>query len=315
MPHTQQAARDVVSTGRLAVMVAVTLAVLKFWAYTETGSAAVLSSLFDSAGDVVVSLMTWASLIYSVRPADDDHRYGHGKMEGLSALAQSILLAIGGVLLTIEGVRHLITPTPLTAPTIGIGVLIFSILMSYLLVRVQTKTIKKYKSLAIEADRGHYTGDMMTNAGALAILILVPITGWLWLDPIFAIFMAGVMFRLTYTIGGSAIDMLLDREVDTATKHRFAHLILSDKRILRLHDLRVIRHGMRMIATYDIELDGLIPLNTAHDIAVASENRILSEFPHTEIMIHMDPEGIEHKTRHHIMDVISSDHLENYNSL
>lgn len=309
MPHTEQAARDVISTGRLAVMVAVTLALLKFWAYTETGSTAVLSSLLDSAGDVLVSLMTWASLIYSVRPADDDHRYGHGKMEGLSALAQSILLAIGGILLAVEGLRHLVTPVPLTAPAIGIGVLIFSILASYLLVRAQTKTVLKHKSLAVEADRGHYTGDIMTNAGALAVLILVPLTGWTWLDPLFAVIMAGVMFRLTYVIGGSAIDMLLDREVDAATKHRFAHLILSDKQILRLHDLRVIRHGMRMMATYDIELDGSITLNTAHDIAVASENRILAEFPNAEIMIHMDPEGVEHKTRHHVIDVISADTL------
>lgn len=309
MPHTEQAARDVISTGRLAVIVAVTLAVLKFWAYHETGSAAVLSSLLDSAGDVLVSLMTWASLIYSVRPADDDHRYGHGKMEGLSALAQSILLLIGGVLLLVEGIRHLITPAPLTTPIIGIGVLIFSIIASYLLVRVQTKTVEQHKSLAVEADRGHYTGDMMTNAGALAVLILVPLTGFYWLDPLFAVLMAGVMFRLTYTIGGSAIDMLLDREVDTATKHRFAHLILSDKQILRLHDLRVIRHGMQMIVTYDIELDGMMTLNKAHDIAVASENRILNEFPNAEIMIHMDPEGTEHKTRHHVVDIISAESL------
>jgi divalent metal cation (Fe/Co/Zn/Cd) transporter len=73
MPHTEQAARDVVSTGRLAVMVAVTLAILKFWAYTETGSTAVLSSLFDSAGDVVVSLMTWAC--GSIRPFMPDIKF------------------------------------------------------------------------------------------------------------------------------------------------------------------------------------------------------------------------------------------------
>lgn len=307
--HSQQTVRDVIATGRLAVMVSVTLAILKTWAYIETDSTAVLSSLLDSAGDVLVSLMTWASLMYAVRPADDDHRYGHGKMEGLSALAQALLLGLGGTFLAYEGFQRLITPAPVTTPLLGIGVLSFSILASYLLVRVQTKTIEQYKSLAIEADRGHYTGDIVTNAGALIVLILVPLTGLQWLDPLFAVIMAGVMMRLTYTIGTSAVDMLLDREVDADTKHRFAHLILEDRRILRLHDLRVIRHGMRMIVTYDIELEGTITLNMAHDIAVESENRILAEFPNADIMIHMDPEGVEHHTRHHVIDVISADHL------
>lgn len=310
MPHSEQSAREVVSTGRLAVIVAVTLAVLKAWAYAETDSAAILSSLLDSVGDVLVSLMTWASLIYAVRPADEDHRYGHGKMEGLSALGQAVLLGLGGVFLAYEGVQRLIMPTPLTTPIVGVGVLVFSIIASYLLVRVQTKTVEQHKSLAVEADRGHYTGDMITNAGALGVLILVPITGWAWLDPLFAVAMAIVMIRLTYIIGTSAIDMLLDREVDVETKHRFAHLILQDRRILRLHDLRVIRHGMRMIATYDIELDGAITLNMAHDIAVQSETRILAEFPEAEIMIHMDPEGVEHHTRHHVIDVISARDVE-----
>ncbi len=299
MTISDQAKAHVMQIGRAAVAVAVLLAALKFWAYLQTGSSTVLSSLLDSSTDVLVSLMTWASLRYSVRPPDEDHRFGHGKIEGITALIQGVLLAIGGMLLIYEGVHRLIAPVPVVAPELGVGVLLFSLVVSWVLVWAQTRVVKRHKSLAIEADRGHYTGDMLMNGGAALILVLVPLTGWLWLDALFALVVGGVMGVLALQIGRKAVDMLLDREVEAEIKHKIAHAILTDPRITRMHDLRVIRHGMRLMVTYDIEMDGAVSLKEAHDIAVASEDRILADHPHAEIMVHMDPVGVDHNRRHH----------------
>lgn len=309
MSLSAQTTTDVLKIGRAAVAVAVLLLILKIWAYTQTQSATVLSSLLDSGSDVLVSLMTWASLYYSTRPPDEDHRFGHGKMEGISALIQGVLLSIGAMILLYEGFYRLIVPQPVQNPAIGVGVLVFSLLASCLLVQAQTRIVKRHRSLAIEADRGHYTSDMLMNGSAALVILLVPLTGWIWLDAVFALGVSILMAFVALTIGRKAVDMLLDREVEAAIKHQIARAILSDEKITRLHDLRVIRHGMRLMVTYDLEMDGQISLNMAHAIAVASEDRILSHFPHAEVMTHMDPVGSTHSQRHHVMDVISTDSL------
>lgn len=289
--------------GMASVAVACFLLCLKIWAYIQTDSAAVLSSLLDSGLDLLVSLMTWASIQYSMRPPDDDHRYGHGKIEGVSALSQAVFMSAGAALLVFEGFYKLINPMPISSPMIGVSVMVISIMMTLLLIKIQSATMVQHRSLAIEADRGHYTGDAMINGSTIVILLLIPLTGWVFLDALFALCIAGVTAWIAFDIGKKAINMLLDREVEPDIKHAIAHVILDDKRIKHLHDLRVIRHGMQMVITYDIELDGSISLNNAHDIATESEDRVLALYPRADIMVHMDPEGADHSRRHHVREV------------
>lgn len=291
-----------VQAGAVASIVAVFLLVVKFWAYTHTGSAAVLSSLLDSALDVLVSFMTWASLHYASRPPDEDHRYGHGKIEGVTALSQAVFMGAGALLLVYEGLSRLIKPQELSDAGLGIGVMVFAILMTLIVIRMQTAVMKHHHSLAIESDRGHYAGDAMINASTVVVLLIVPVTGWVWIDSLFALGVAGVTAWVAFGIARKAIDMLLDREVEDEVKHSMAHLVLQDPEIKRLHDLRVIRHGMRLVVSYDIELDGAVTLTRAHDIAVASEDRILAMYPRADIMVHMDPEGADHTRRHTVAD-------------
>jgi ferrous-iron efflux pump FieF len=300
--HTSQFTPEkksaVLMTGGAAILVASILMGAKTWAYFHTGSAAILASVFDSGIDLMVSLMTFVSLRYSLTPPDDTHRHGHGKIEGITALVQGALMMSFAGVLAYQAFEHVITGAPVMDAEIGIGIMVLSMVLTFFLVRHQGHTVHDHHSLAIEADRGHYASDILMNAGTIAALILVPLTGLHLIDPLFAFGVAVLMARTAFIIGRKSFAMLLDEEVEGPIKDKVAALIRSDPAIKSMHDLRITRSGMRLMMYFDIDLDGDLTLRDAHTVAIAAEDRILVEFPHAEIMIHLDPEHAPDDRRH-----------------
>jgi ferrous-iron efflux pump FieF len=300
--HTSQFSaekkRRVLLTGAAAILVAGTLMGAKVFAFFHTGSAAILASVFDSGVDLMMSAMTFISLRYSLIPPDDTHRHGHGKIEGITALIQgALMMSLAGVL-AYQAFIRLISGAPVEDPEIGIGVMVLSMVLSATLVKYQGHAVHTDHSLAIEADRGHYTSDIAMNAGTIAVLVLVPLTGLQFLDPLFAFGIASLMSYTALGIGRKSFAMLLDEEVEGPIKDRVAELITSDARVKNMHDLRITRSGMRLMMYFDMDLDGDLSLRDAHSVAIAAEDRILAEFPHAEIMIHLDPEHAPADRRH-----------------
>lgn len=298
MRHFFTRPSGVLWVGFAAVVVAGTLLVAKLVAYLLTGSAAVLSSLVDSGVDTTVSVMTFIALRYSLMPADEDHRFGHGKIEGVSALVQAALIASGAVFLFLAGADRLIHPQPIEATAVGVGVMVLSIILSLVLVKLQSWSVAHHGSLAVEADRGHYATDALSNLATVAVLLVAPLAGWGWLDPLFALLMGGLMVKVAWDIGHKATAMLLDREVEAAIKAEVEAIIRDDPAVAGLHDLRVTRNGMRFLIWFDLELDGDLTLKHAHDIAAAAEDRLVARHPNAEVMIHKDPAGAP-AGRHH----------------
>lgn len=290
--------RQVLLTGLAAVSVAGTLLAVKALAFFHTGSAAILASVFDSGIDLAMSGLTFVSLRYSLTPPDDEHRHGHGKIEGITALIQgALMMSLSGVL-AYQAFGRLMSGAPIEDPELGIGAMLLSMILSFLLIRFQKHAVHTHHSLAIEADRGHYTSDIYMNAGTIAVLVLVPLTGLRILDPAFAFGVAALMAYTAASIGRKSFAMLLDEEVEGPVKDRVAALITSDPRVKNMHDLRITRSGMRLMMYFDMDLDGDLTLRVAHDVAIAAEDRILAEFPHAEIMIHLDPEHAPTDRRH-----------------
>lgn len=284
--------------GAASVIVVSILIAAKGALYAQAPSASVLASLMDSLSDAVVSVMNFLALRFSLKPADGGHRYGHGKIEGLAALGQSALIAAAAGLLLWESIDRFLHPHPVSDYWLGAGVMVFAIALSAGLVWVQNYSLRHAPSLAVEADKAHYEMDILINGGVIVILAALYYGAPLWLDPLFALAVCMYLGKTVYDIGRQGLDMLLDHELPAAVRQHIIDLVKKQEGVMGVHDLRTTRSGMRIFISFDIEVDPDLPLRAAHDIVRRVEKALLTDFPHAEIMIHADPFGDPHDSRH-----------------
>src|SRR5712671_699859 len=155
-----------------SVAVAAVLISVKFAAWLETGSVALLSSLVDSLLDIVASLVNLIAVRHAMSPADREHRFGHGKAEPLAVLGQSAFIIGSAMLLFAEAVRRLLWPVPVGNPPAGVAVMIFSITVTVGLVLYQRYVVRHTGSIAVTADELHYRSDLVLNMGVIMALVL-----------------------------------------------------------------------------------------------------------------------------------------------
>jgi ferrous-iron efflux pump FieF len=174
-----------------AIVTVATLIVIKSYAFWQSGSAAVLATLTDSLTDAAISLMMFLAVRYSLRPADKSHRHGHGKMEGIASMFQGAFMGGAAVFLFFEGLRRLAEPKIVTEHLIGIIVAVVSIVLTFLLVQIQNYCLRYAPSLAVSADRAHYTTDIALNGSVILALIIGHLGGPAWVDTACAFLVAG----------------------------------------------------------------------------------------------------------------------------
>lgn len=290
-------------SGYCTIALVWTMILAKGAAYAAGGSPSILSSLMDSLLDSIISVTALASIYYASRPADDDHRWGHGKMEAVSALFQAAMIAAGAVFIIFEALGKIITPVKIEHFGLGMGVMVFSIVVSVVLVAIQKFALSKEDSLALEADNAHYGSDIFVNLGVLAVLFLGQIGAPQILDPLFAICVAVYLFTVSRSIGMKSVNMLMDRELPIEQRHAVVALIEAQDGVCGWHDLRMNNHGLSEVISFDIEVDGDLILRDAHAIAKTLENKILEIFPKAEILIHIDPQGDIDDARHRVKGV------------
>ena len=283
----------------VTIGVVVVLIFAKTLGYLYSGSASVLASLVDSLSDAALSVLTWLSIHYSLKPADDDHRQGHGKIEGVSALFQAAVLAGSGVFLALEASRRFLRPEPVDDQLFAIAMMGIAVVASLALSLFQKRILRDAPSLALKADSAHYSTDVFLN-GSVMIVLFLSWKGWapFWADPLCAIIVAFLLCRTALHIAMPAVDMLMDRELPEGQRQRIAAIITAHPEVIGFHDLRTHQSGMRIFVSFDLELDHNLLLWSAHEIARDIENDILKEFPHAEILIHIDPHGDTADSRH-----------------
>lgn len=280
------------------MLLAAVLVAIKGAAFMLSGSVAVLASLADSTMDMVVSSLNYLAIYYSSRPADEDHRYGHGKIEGLAALGQALLMSGVAVFLLIEAFGHLAHPDPVDQPGLVAAMMGISLVMSVLIIKVQHKGVVQSGSLAIEADRAHYSADMAQHGGVIAVLVATYFGAPPLVDLLCAVAIAVWMLVSMYHIACKGVDMILDRELPEEERNVLLTIIHAHPLVLGVHDLRTIRSGMKELIAFDIEADPQMKLVNAHAITRDLEREILKHYPDAEIMIHVDPHGEIEDSRH-----------------
>ena len=276
-----------------AMLVALILIIAKFIAWWMSGSVVVLSSLIDSCLDALASFVNMMAVRHALVPADREHRFGHGKAEALAGLVQAIIITGSACYIFYEAILHLIEPQPLPAGGVGIVVMLGSIVLTLVLVLYQRYVIKRTGSVAVAADSLHYLSDLLSNASVILALILATWFGLTWADPVFAIGIGIFILASSRKIFWTSLDIVLDRELPDADRERIKAIARAHKEVINLHDLKTRSAGTETFIQFHVELDPAMNISTAHDITDEVEEEIRAAFPDADIIIHVDPYGIE----------------------
>ena len=271
-----------------SVITALFLIVAKLVAWMVTGSVGLLASLVDSVMDSIASLINLFAIRYSLQPADENHRFGHGKAEPLAGLAQAAFIAGSAVFLTFHAIDRLRYGQEIEQVGIGIAVMILAIVMTVGLLLIQRYVIAKTNSTTIRADSLHYLTDLLTNVSILFALYLSTL-GWSWADPVFAIGVAIYIFYSAWQIGHEAFQQLMDRELPDEILERIKATAMAPPEVTGIHELRTRQAGQAMFVQLHLELDEDMSLKQAHAIADEVEANIMLFLPDSEVMIHQDP--------------------------
>ena len=271
-----------------SVATAILLVGLKTWAWLASGSVSLLASLGDSLTDSLASIVNLFAVRLALRPADDNHPFGHGKAESLSALAQSAFIGGSAVFLLLNAVERLLPPQPLQQTTLGIAVMLVSLLLTLALVLFQRWVLRHAQSQAVSADSLHYVTDFASNIVVLVALVLAA-WGWQRADAVLALLLGGWIFWSAAKIAIEAVNTLMDKALPPADVARIEAAALAVPGVLGIHDLRTRLSGARHFVQMHIDLDARLNIVEAHDIAVAVAAQIRALFEEAEVIVHQDP--------------------------
>lgn len=275
----------------VVITVSVLLMAVKFFAWYITGSIAVLTDALESIINVVAGTFALISVYYAAKPRDEDHPYGHGKIEYISAGFEGGLILIAGLSIIVRAVYGFFHPHRLEALDLGIYLSTGAGLVNFIMGYVLVKRGKKLHSMILVADGRHLISDTISSIGVIAGLGIIWITGEYWLDNLFSILLGGVILFTGYKLIRQSLSSLLDRAdyekldqlIAIFNKHR-------RPRWIDIHNLRVLKYGSQLHVDAHLTLPWYLTLEQAHDEVVELQ-RIIKENMEGDIefFIHADP--------------------------
>jgi ferrous-iron efflux pump FieF len=274
-----------------SVALALVLLVAKAWAAYQTDSTAMLGSLADTALDVIASLTTLAGVRIAAIPADQDHRFGHGKAEALVALAQVVLITGSAIGIAWRAVDRLINGAQTEAMGLGIAVSSFAIAATFVLLWYQRQVIARTGSVAIKTDNIHYESDLFLNGSVIVALVLDQALHIAGADAVFGIGIALWLLWGAYRASSESINQLMDREWPEGERREFLAAASEYPELAGLHDCRTRKSGTLRFVQFHVWVPADWTVQEAHDRLDRVEELLQERFPGTEILIHVDPEG------------------------
>lgn len=279
------------SAALASIAVAMLLVGLKAWAALSTGSTAMLGSLADTVLDLVASVATLAGVWVAAQPADEKHRFGHGKAEALAAMFQVVLISISALTLAFRSVQQWLAGTRPEGAEGGIAVSVIAMAATLALLAWQRHVIRKTGSLAISTDHVHYQSDLLLNLAVIAALALDQYAGVAGADPFFGLAIALWLGWGAWGASQAAVDQLMDHEWNQERRATFLAAVARHPEIKGLHDLRTRTSGNRDFVQFHLAVNPEMTIQQAHVVMDEVEAILAKEFPGVEILIHPDPEG------------------------
>lgn len=278
----------------ISVLAAIFLTGFKLVVGLLTGSLGILSEALHSALDMVAAVITYYSVRISDRPADKNHNYGHGKIENLSALIETILLLVTCIWIIYEAISRLISGnTHIEVSVWSYIVVVSSIVIDITRSRALYKVAKKHNSQALEADALHFATDIWSSAVVLFGLICAQF-GFHFADSAAALGVAIIVLSVSYKLGRRAVDVLLDHAPNELYQ-QINGLLRENEEVKCYHDLKVRVAGADTFVNVTVHLQPTLSLSQAHEISHKIERHICSAIQRCEVQIHYEPNDEEHK--------------------
>ena len=278
----------------IAIGVAAVLTCAKILTSLLTRSLGIGASALDSASDVLMSSVNFWSLRFSRRPADDNHAYGHEKVEALVGLFQGLLIAGGAVAMAAASVRRMVRGVALDRLDAGMAVMVVSAVVSWWLSARLQRVARRSGIVIVAAERLHYASDALANSGVVVTLALVRWTGLTLWDPLISLAITGWILRAAWGVLHASVDQLMDHTLPDEQVALIKRTILThDPRIVDFHSLRTRRAGTRHFIDVHIVIRGETDFKRAHDLSESMIVAIQMHIPSADVTVHYDPEGAE----------------------
>ncbi|MEI7676186.1 MAG: cation diffusion facilitator family transporter [Bacteroidales bacterium] len=263
----------------------------KFIAFYLTNSVGILTDAMESIVNVVAGAISLFSLYVSSKPKDEDHPFGHGKIELISASIEGLLIILAGSLIIFEGIKRIFLPMEIQKLDIGIYIVAGAGLANYILGWYSMRVGRKHHSIALIAGGKHLQSDTYSSIGLVLGLCLLYITHIAWIDSALALIFGGIILFTGLGILRNTVENLMDK-----TDQRVLDLIL--KTIIQhrkeywmdIHNLKMIKNGSTYYVNCDLTIPWYYNIRQSHEICDEIEQIIMSELPENMLLsVHSDP--------------------------
>jgi len=254
-----------------------------------TGLVSIVAEALHSANDLLASVVAYIGVKQSLKPADKEHPYGHGKIEIITGWIENVLIFLVGAGIIYEGVKKFIHKSEPQMVEIGIAVMIVSGIINFFVSQFLIKKGKQLRSVGIEVDGEHLRADVITSLGIALALIVLSITKKWWIDPVAAIFVGvwvlGIFLRLSYTLTHQIIDKgLEDNEIK-----KIESALNEFRQIKNFHRIRTRQSGSTIFIDMHIEVDGQMTVDESHGLTLKIEHKMKELFKVCNTTVHVEP--------------------------
>ena len=262
---------------------------VKLGAWYISGSVALLSDALESIINIVASCLMLFSVYVSGRPADDEHHYGHQKVEYITSLAEGGLIITAAIFIIHTALERLSDPVPITSVGSALGINLFATALNGGLSWYLIRRSKETGSIALEGDAKHLLSDVVTSVGVAGGLYFSQLTGWIQADAIIALAVSVLIIRMGADIILKSSRGLMDDHCPETEEKIEALLDRHRSNFVDYHDIKTRRSGTQVFAELHLSIDGEMTVKEAHDFTDHLEEDLEKELPDVSVTIHIEP--------------------------
>lgn len=282
--------REKTSVARISIVSNLALVILKLAVGFMIGSVSVISEAIHSGIDLVAAIIAYFSVKKSSEPPDKEHAFGHGKFENVSGAIEAILIFIAAALIIWEAYQKLLHGVVLEDVSLGIVIMLVSVVANFFVSEKLIKTAKKTESIALEADGWHLRTDVLTSLGIFGGLVAIKLTGIAILDPILAILVALFILKAAIELTVKSVKDLLDIKLPQEEEDAIRDIILKySSSIVEFHELRTRKSGSDRFVDLHLVVHKTMNVEEAHTLSDRIEQDIANRFPRTSVITHIEP--------------------------
>ncbi|MCM5682089.1 cation diffusion facilitator family transporter [Schlegelella sp. S2-27] len=279
---------------KLSIAAAVATIGLKTAAWWFTGSVGLLSDAMESFVNLAAAVFALAMVTIAQAPADDDHPYGHQKAEYFSSGFEGLLILGAALAIVWAATQRLFSPQSLESLGLGVGLSMLSSVVNGGVAWMLLRAARRHESIALEADGRHLMTDVWTSIGVAGGILLVPVTGWLWLDPALAIVVALNIAREAWGLLRRSVDGLMDRALSGAERQAIERVLqrLGSAEV-RFDDLRTRRAAGAKFCQLHMHVPGSWRLDRAAARREEAERALIDAVRGLRVTIELLPTNVE----------------------